>query len=290
MTSLAFRRVVLGCILAGATPAGRVSAADAPAAEHSAVVRLDPARTETIYLRPLEVTTIAFRTKLKIDRVVKGSNIVQVATHEDNTFNLFPTVTEGRTNMQVTIGGRVYTFILVIAQDETPNGLHAYSTSDADGDDGDYSAATAARPLKPQDIDTVGYIKTIEKARFDRTYRDTLSNYLNIPVGRSSLWNESPVTLVEVNWFGDVDLLVIKVEWMNNSGSVLNLNSKQVGLRITNKAIPVTASQQVASQLFPGQLDTLWLFVQGYHLAPRNDWSLTLPPDAEAVQRLLKTK
>ena len=265
-------------------------AAEPTSSERAGVTRLDPARTETIYLHPLEVTTIAFRTRLKIDRVVKGSNIVQIAPHEDNTFNLYATVTEGRTNMQVTISGRVYTFMLIIVQDDTPNGFHTYSTSDADGDDGDYSAAAGARALKPQDIDTVGFIKTVEKARSDRAYRETLSNYLNIPVGRTYLWNQSPVTLVEVNWFGDSDLLALKIEWMNNSSSVLNLTSKQVGLRIAHKPIPVTASQQVASQLFPGQMDTIWLFVQGYHLAPRNEWDLTLPPDAEAVQRVLQTK
>lgn len=259
-------------------------------ADSKVPVRLDVARQESIYLRPLEVTTIAFRTRQKIDRVVKGSNIVQIVRNEDNSFSLFPTVTEGRTNMQVTIGGNVFTFILTIAQDEIPNAYHTFTTSDAGGDDGDYSASAAVRPMKPQDVDTVGYIRTIERARTDATFRSNLSNFIAVPLGKSYLWNQSPVTLMEVNWFGDADLLVFKLEWANNTQSVLNLTSRQVDLRSGMKPITVTASQQVSSQLFPGQIDTMWLFVQGYHLAPNNDWGVLLPPEAEAVSRLLRSR
>jgi hypothetical protein len=91
---------------------------------------------------------------------------------------------------------------------------------------------------------------------------------------------------VDVSQFADRDLLVFKIEWSNHTGSVLDLDSGQIRLKVANTGIPITCSQQVAAQLFPGQCDTIWLFVQGYRLSPRNEWCLLLPPDAASVQKL----
>jgi hypothetical protein len=144
--------------------------------------------------------------------------------------------------------------------------------------------------MKPFEVDTVAAIKTIEQARFDRTFRQAISGFRTIAIGRTAFWNNSPVTLVDVSQFADRDLLVFKIEWSNNTGSVLNLDCGQVRLKVANTGIPITCSQQVAAQLFPGQCDTIWLFVQGCRLSPCNDWCLLLPPDAAAVQKIVSAQ
>ncbi|SRR5258708_2412339 len=248
-------------------------------------VAISSERTETILLAPQMVTSIGLPSGVKVDEVRKGSNLVQVEfnpTH--NTLDIFPTVTEGATNLTVRVGSRVYTFLLKISTEENPSLARTYTFEDA-GDEFD-STATQAPHLRPSEINTIQAIKTIEKARFDPAYRDTLSNFRTIPIGKTMLWNFSPVTLVEVNQFSDQDLLVLKVEWSNAAQQVLNLESGQVRLRVANTEIPVSASQQESSRLFPGQMDTIWLFVQGYRVSPRNDWRLFLPPDSDAIRRL----
>jgi hypothetical protein len=198
--------------------------------------------------------------------------------------DIYPTVTEGMTNLNVRIGDSIYTFLLKITNAGDPVFQRSYSFED---DADDFDGAVASAPImKPFEVDTVAAIKTIERARFDPTFRQTLPGFRTLSIGRSVFWNNSPVTLVDVSQFADRDLLVFKIEWSNNTGSVLNLDSGEIRLKVANTGIPITCSQQVAAQLFPGQYDTIWLFVQGYRLSPRNEWRLLLPPDAASVQKL----
>jgi hypothetical protein len=262
-------------------------------AETSAVatgpISLSTNKVEVIALKPLMVTSLNFPEGTKIDDIKIGSKIVQIAFDpQKKQADIYPTVTEGMTNLNVRVGNNIYTFLLKISNSGDPVFQRTYSFED---DADDFDGAIASAPvLKPFEVDTVAAIKTIERARFDRTFRQTIPAFRTLPVGCTVFWNSSPVTLVDVSQFADRDLLVFKIEWSNNTGSVLNLDSGQVRLKVANTGIPITCSQQVAAQLFPGQCDTIWLFVQGYRLSPRNEWRLVLPPEAASVQKLFPRK
>jgi hypothetical protein len=272
--------VIVGLILGSGAP-GR--------AETSAIttdpIPLSTGKVEVVGLKPLMVTSLNFPKGAKIDDIKIGSKIVQIAFDpKKNQVDIYPTVTEGVTNLNVRIGDNIYTLLLKIINAGDPVFQRSY-TFEEDADDFDGTLA-GAPIMKPFEVDTVAAIKTIERARFDRTFRQTIPGFRTLPLGCTVFWNNSPVTLVDVSQFADLDLLVFKIEWSNNTGSVLNLDSGQVRLKVANTEIPITCSQQVATQLFPGQCDTIWLFVQGYRLSPRNDWRLLLPPDAASVQKL----
>jgi hypothetical protein len=248
-------------------------------------IPLSAGKVEVVGLKPLMVTSLDFPKGAKIDDIKIGSKIVQVDFDpKKNQLNIYPTVTEGMTNLNIRMGDNIYTFLLKILNAGDPVFQRSYTFED---DADDFDGALASAPImKPFEVDTVAAIKTIERARFDPAFRQTIPEFRTLPVGRTVFWNDSPVTLVDVSQFADRDLLVFKVEWSNNTGNVLNLDSGQIGLKVANTTIPITCSQQVAAQLFPGQCDTIWLFVQGYRLSPHNDWRLLLPPDAASVQKL----
>ncbi len=270
---------IVGLIL-GAGALGRAE----PSAVTTDPIPLSTGKVEVVGLKPLMVTSLDFPKGAKIDDIKIGSKIVQVDFDPKNQLDIHPTVTEGMTNLNIRIGDNIYTFLLKITNAGDPVFQRSYTFEDeAD----DFDGALASAPImKPFEVDTVAAIKTIERARFDSTFRQTIPAFRTLPFGRTVFWNDSPVTLVDVSQFADRDLLVFKIEWSNNTGSVLNLDSGQVRLKVANTGIPITCSQQVAAQLFPGQCDTIWLFVQGCRLSPRNDWRLLLPPDATSVQKL----
>ncbi|HXB01758.1 MAG TPA: hypothetical protein VNV15_02940 [Opitutaceae bacterium] len=264
--------------------AGALGRAETSAAT-TGPIPLSTGKVEIVGLKPLMVTSLDFPKGAKIDDIKIGSKIVQVDFDpKKNQLNIYPTVTEGMTNLNVRMGDNIYTFLLKILNTGDPVFQRSYTFEDeAD----DFDGALASAPImKPFEVDTVAAIKTIERARFDPSFRQTIPEFRTLPVGRTVFWNDSPVTLVDVSQFADRDLLVFKVEWSNNTGNVLNLDSGQIGLKVANTTIPITCSQQVAAQLFPGQCDTIWLFVQGYRLSPHNEWRLLLPPDAASVQKL----
>jgi len=268
-------------LIIGAGALGRAE----PSAGTTDPIPLSTGKVEVVGLKPLMVTSLDFPKGAKIDDIKIGSKIVQVDFDpQKNQLDIYPTVTGGTTNLNVRIGDNIYTFLLKILNTGDPVFQRSYTFEDeAD----DFDGALASAPImKPFEVDTVAAIKTIESARFDPAFRQTIPEFRTLSVGRTVFWNDSPVTLVDVSQFADRDLLVFKIEWSNNTGSVLNLDSGQVRLKVANSEIPITCSQQVAAQLFPGQCDTIWLFVQGYRLSPRNDWRLLLPPDAASVQKL----
>jgi hypothetical protein len=268
-------------LIIGAGALGRAE----PSSGTTDPIPLSIGKVEVVGLKPLMVTSLDFPKGAKIDDIKIGSKIVQVDFDpKKNQLDIYPTVTEGTTNLNVRIGDNLYTFLLKILNTGDPVFQRSYTFED-EADDFD-DALASAPIMKPFEVDTVAAIKTIERARFDPAFRQTIPEFRTLSVGRTVFWNDSPVTLVDVSQFADRDLLVFKIEWSNNTGSVLNLDSGEVRLKVANSEIPITCSQQVAAQLFPGQCDTIWLFVQGYRLSPRNDWRLLLPPDAASVQKL----
>ena len=274
-------------LIAEETPAALPPAPPTPAAQ--APIALDTARVENIYCAAGVVTSVDFVTQKSIDSIKIGSPIVEVKYDaERKIMDLFPKVEEGRTNMNVVVEGTTYVFVINVVNDQRIDYRRTFTfAKEADAADG---AVMAKAPhLKPGEIDIVGAIAQIEQARTDGTFRAKLPMYRQRPVNKIYQWNGNLVHLLEAHQFVDKDLVVLKVQWLNEKPLAYYLKDAQVQVWLANKQIPVTARTQATDgTVFPGQLDTIWLFIQGYRLSINNPWELKLPPEADSVRQLLK--
>jgi hypothetical protein len=144
--------------------------------------------------------------------------------------------------------------------------------------------------MQPQDIDTVFYVSAIEKSRLDQDYKNSLGRWLkHYPLDRVYSWNGCLINLVEAYQFPKDDIVVLKIEWQNITNKALYLHVNQYKVFVANKEFPVTARQQRSALLYPGQMDIVYLFIQGYGLSCSNAFELMLPPDSDAVRKVLSS-
>src|SRR5690606_20900477 len=106
------------------------------------------------------------------------------------------------------------------------------------------AAMAAARPMKPSEVDVMGTIKRIERARFDAVFRANNPTLRTYPLGLAYQWNDCVVYLSEVTQLPEMDMLVFKVEWINRTDAALYLDGTQYGLRVVNRKVPVIARYQ----------------------------------------------
>ena len=279
--------LLAACLLGPATPgfsqAGNVVPITASA--------LYPDRVEEIYVAPGRVTTIVIDGKGSVDTVSIGSPIVQVNyEHKLNQLQITPLVESGETNMNVRIGRTTYVFLLKVVNDVRVQYLRTFTLIGNEATDDIASAMANARALKPAEVDVMGTVRLIERARHDAVFRANYPMLKTHPLGQTYQWNDSIVYLVEVSQLADQDMLVFKVEWINRTDTALYLDVAQYGLRVANRKVPVIARYQQAlnATVYPGQHEVVYLFVQGYRLQADNYWELLLPPDATAVRRMIR--
>lgn len=253
--------------------------------------KLSPTRIEVIYIAYGRATTIQLTGVKSTPRFFLGAPIVAYQYEKDTKqVQLTAAVEEGETNLNVTVDGITYVWVLKIVQDTRLNYLRTFTIVDetAEEDAKDEAALSRARPLKPFEVDIVQATQTAERAKRDGQFRKTLPNYRYLTLAKPYSWNDNIVNLVEVHQFLDSDLLLFKVEWVNRAGEAIYLNVRQYGLAVANQKIPVIAAMQDSpnSIVMPGQHEVVWLAVQGYRLRRHNEWQLVLPPDGAAVKRL----
>jgi len=273
-----------------ATPAPKTGYPTAPAtAIAQAPVHLEPNRIENIYCSVGVVSSIEFVTEKEIQLIKLGSPIVAVNFDpERKILDLFPKVQEGRTNMNVVVDGSTYVFMVSVTTDKKVDFRRTFTFS-GETEAADASALQQAPRLKPSEIDVVGAVSMIEDARMDPVYRSKLPTYRMLPVNKVYTWNNNLVHLLEAHQFIDKDLIVLKVQWINEQDKAYYLKDRQYQIWIANKEIPVTASMQATDgTVFPGQLETVWLFIQGYRLSINNPWELKLPPESTSIRKLLR--
>jgi hypothetical protein len=143
--------------------------------------------------------------------------------------------------------------------------------------------------MAPGQIDIVGAARTLERAQTDPVFLGSQPNLRIEPLGQCYQWNDCVVNLVDVAQFLDSDLLVFRVQWVNRTPDALYLDGGQYSIFIHGQKIPVSACYKVGvgAVVYPGQLETAYLAVQGYRLSRHNDWQLGLPPDSSGVGRML---
>lgn len=254
---------------------------------------LSPEKIEEIYVAPGRLTTIVLESQEPVDSLSIGAPILQVDYNRKlNQIQITPVADGGETNMNLRIGQDTYVFLIKVVNDIRVQYLRTFTlvSDSADDSNGLSAAMSAARPLKPAEIDVTGTIKMIDRARRDAPYRNTLPMLRTFAIGRAYQWNDCIVYLAEISQIADEDLLVFKVEWVNRSDKALYLDATQYNLRVANRKVPVLARYQKSlnSTVYPGQHEVVYMFVQGMRLQPDNEWELLLPPDAVAVGRMIR--
>ena len=264
----------------------------AAAPDDVTVLRAD--RLTEITTTPGLVTTLTFHSHDPLrSPILLGDDILKVTKDPElDRIHIKPKVREGLTNMNLQFGDRVYSVLVHVG----PAG--AVLTRTYTVEDGATHLPTEemerlgnAPVLKPFEIPTVQAVDVIERAQVDGTFRAAQEDLRQFPIRRVYIWNGVPVSLLDCYQFLDRDLLVLRIRWENTSkgdtARMLYLHGKQVSLYAAGKSVPVTAMMQKQPNLFPGQADTIYLFVQGLRLYGHQDWSINLPPEAAEVRRML---
>ena len=251
-------------------------------------VALDSSRTENIYCGPGVVTSVEFITDKQIQTIKIGSPIVEVKFDANKKIlDLFPKIREGRTNMNIVVDGTTYVFTVTIVSDGRIDYRRTFTFA-REAEQADAAIMSKAPHLKPGEIDLVAAIAQIEDARMDPVLRSKLPFYRMKPLNKIYQWNGNLIHLLEAHQFVDKDMVVLKIQWLNEQNKAYYIKDRQYELWIANKNIPVTARMQSTDGVvFPGQLETVWLCVQGYRLSIDNPWELKLPPEADSIREMM---
>jgi hypothetical protein len=253
--------------------------------------RLQTGRPTEIYVAPGHATTLVLHTPQKIAAISLASPVLSYKYDKSlNQLEITPTVRTGgvETNLNLRIGPSVYVLQVKVVDDVRAQFVRDFILED-DPAAADETGLDLARPLKPDRIDIVGAAKVLERAQSDPVFRQAQPNLRIEPLGHCYLWNDCLVALVDAAQFLDSDLLVFRVQWVNRTDQALYLDPTQYGLFVAGQRIPIACRYKigVGPVVYPGQLETVYLAVQGYRLSRHNDWQLGLPPDAAAVGRML---
>jgi len=280
----AWSRWVLVVLSAGGGWARAAADQSAPPSE------LHPGVPVEIYLAPGRATTIQLQTEQKVAAISLASPIVTYQYDKAlNQLEITPAAhaAGAETNLNLRIGPNVYILVVKVVNDVRAQFLRSFVLA-GDTIAGDEAGLAQVRPVKPAEVDLIGAVKAIERAQADPVFRAAQPMIRLEPLARQYQWNGCLVTLVDEAQFLDRDLLVFRVQWVNRTDTALYLDSSQYGIFIGERPIPVIARYKVGvgPVIYPGQLETVYLAVQGYRLSRNNDWRLALPPDAAAVEAM----
>lgn len=244
-----------------------------------------------LYVAPGRATTILLRTAQKVAAISLASPIVAYKYDKAlNQIEITPTVRTGgvETNLNLRIGSDIYVLLVKVVDDVRVQMTRSFvpageATADEDAD------LAQAPPLKPAEIDIVTAAQTLEQAEIDPIFRQARPDLRIESIGRLYEWNDCVIELADAAQFAARDLLVFKVQWVNRTSDALYLDPTQYGLFAGGHALPIAARYKPGSGaiIYPSQLETVYLGVQGYRLSRHNDWQLGLPADGATVGRLL---
>ncbi len=267
-----------------------ISILAATRADEPRIEELRPGIPTEVFVAPGRSTTILFHTEERVAAISVASPIVTYKYDKTlNQLELTPAVRMGgvETNLNLRIGPNVYVLLLKVVTDVRAQFLRTFALQgDAAADE--EGAVAQARPLKPAEVDIVGAAQALERAQTDPVFQQANPNLRIESLQKRYQWNDCLVTLVDVAQFVDQDLLVFRIQWVNRTNDALYLDARQYGLFVAERPIPIIARYRrgAGAIVHPGQLETVFLAVQGYRLSRHNDWRLGLPPDARAVARM----
>lgn len=261
-------------------------------AEEPSPTHLYPAVPAEIFLAPGRSTTLLLRTAAKVSAISVASPIISYKYDRAlNQIEITPTVrTAGvETNLNLRIGPDVYVLVAKVVTDVRAQFVRTFVPK-TDANLNDESALTQVPPLKPSEIGLVEAAQTIERALVDAVFRAANPNLKIEPLGHIYGWNDCLVSLVDATQFTDRDLIVFRVQWLNRTNDALHLDVGQYALFVHDRKIPIIARYKpsgAGSLVYPGQLESVYLAVQGHRLSRHNAWQLKLPLDAAELGRRL---
>jgi len=230
------------------------------------------------------LTSIRLVSDSPIKNAVKGGPEINIILDE-NILHVQPAVPHGLSTITFVHDGHPYVIKVEITEDVPANLTPTFTfKAKSPFEDLDRRIANAPR-LRPEDIQINRLIKTIDQAKTDPDYRQTLRGYATLPIRKIYDWNKNEIHFLEAHQFADLDLILFKISWVNQLNQALYLDASQYEIWVANKEIHAQVRQQMAprSIIFPRQQETVWIAVQGYRLRLDNDWDLRLPPDAQAL-------
>jgi hypothetical protein len=254
--------------------------------------RLRPGEPAEVFVAPGRATTILLDSDQKVAAISLASPILSYRYDRSlNQLEITPAArTPGtETNLNLRIGRHVYILVVRVVDDVRAQYFRRF-VPEGDPAADDEVALGRARPLKPVEVDVAGAARAMERLESDPVFAHAHASLRLQALGRRHPWNGCDIDLSAVAQFLDQDLLVFRVRWKNTTPDALYLDPRQYVLVAGGRAIPVIArySPRNGPVVPPGALETVYLAVQGYRLSRDNDWELDLPPDSEAVGRMME--
>jgi hypothetical protein len=248
-----------------------------------------------VYLGYGRVTVMEWQTKWQIIKVTLGQPILKVSVDPDRArMELFPAVTEGKTNMAVTFddgtrNGFTVIYALHIVSEEDINYRVTYSFPE------EQAAANAAvprgPPVRPSEIDVMSFARFITSFEREPQFRAAAERDVrHRAIDKVYRWNGYDIYLVDAWEFPRSDTLVLRVMRRNTTAKAQYLHASQIRLTVANKEWPKTAWMQTAAMIYPGQMDTAHLFLQGYRLTADQPWEIKLPWSSEELQTMAEAE
>ncbi len=256
---------------------------------------LTPDAIANIYVSPARATLARFKTTSTLrfaPTEALSINLVQDPQTQESILFITALVDSGTYRLILTCEGRDYACLVHVGEmDESGRPLVEYTRTFRFGQTSQETVTqglerlAAAPRLDPHAIDLKAILPRIERAKRDPVYRSQLSDYEEFRVDKPYSWNDTYVWLKSVHEFYDSDLLLIEIEWRNTTQDAIFLDCDQILCRVAGQDMPVRMStQRSLGTVLPGQIDTIYLIMQGDRVAPQNDFELVLPPDARMIR------
>lgn len=250
---------------------------------NSGVEVLHRDKKENIYVAVGYATYLEFPRETPIEDVVAGAkSLVHVEHNEDtNSLTIIPLVMSGSTNLTVVMDGVPYVFLIHIRSSGDIDYRRTFTLGTA------RDALPGVRfgpPLEPGQIDVVAKIREIEDANkhLDRTREGNSWNYYSL--NKAYSWNGNIIYLSDAFGWPEENLVVLRLTRRNFSQRANYLHVRQIEPFVANTRFPVSAGVQSQAVLYPGQMDKIYLFIQGYNIFARNEFELALPPEAQHLE------
>lgn len=239
---------------------------------------------QDVYIAAGYVVYLSFPRETPIQNVYVGSAAMLAAdvSAEQNSVALSANVLSGSTNLTVVIGGKPYSFTVHIVTSGDIKYTLAYTVPGLpqNPDDIKYSFGP---PIQPQTIDVARYVSAIENRNSKRKSR-LQDEMLTYSLAKSYTWNGCLIFLDASFCFPSDNMVVLRIARRNTSHKASYLNARQIRVRIANSFFPSSCAMQVSEMLYPGQMEHIYLFLQGYNLVARNSFDISLPPEAENLK------
>lgn len=239
---------------------------------------------QDVYIAAGYVVYLSFPKETPIQNVYVGSAAMLSAdvSAEQNSVALNANVLSGSTNLTVVIGGKPYSFTVHIVTSGDIRYTLAYTVPGLpqNPDEIKYSFGP---PIQPQTIDVAKYVWAIENRNSKRKSR-LQDEMLTYNLAKSYTWNGCLIFLDASFCFPSDNMVVLRLARRNTSPKASYLNARQIRVRIANSFFPSSCAMQVSEILYPGQMEHIYLFLQGYNLVARNNFDITLPPEAENLK------